>query len=162
MKISEEQVGILLTYNSKMDCKLLFKSSSSQRRTKSVCQNVMSFLGSRRSSSSQSEGEADTDIVSETFRVATEGNLVTVKADDRHPCSFIFHFSPGKTDIYMHSEGKKSRGKIKKLLSILEIAEKTNSYVFQNLQDIQAWGGCHSTTAVFGHRKCEISILIHK
>lgn len=89
----------------------------------------------------QSEGDGDMDIVSEMFKLDTEGTLVTVIADDTDIfVLLLLHFSPEVVAIYIHSKRKKSHGKMKMLLSIHEIAKKINSYVLQNLPVIHAWG----------------------
>lgn len=68
----------------------------------------------------QSEGDANTGIVSETTKLATEGYLVTVIAHDTD-ILFLFHSPPPyMVDNYMHSQGQNSWGKMKKLFSILQ------------------------------------------
>ena len=65
-------------------------------------------------------------------------------------------------DIYLLSGIKKSRRKLKKLISICELAEKTSRAVLQNLLLIHAWSGCDSTSAIYGHGKCAIIKIIQK
>lgn len=96
-------------------------------------------------------------------QTATEGNLVNMIADNIEiPCYFTFHLSNDIPAIYMHSERKKSPGKMTKLLSIHEITDTTNSYVLQNSPVIHACGGCDSTSALLRCGKCEMIGLIQK
>ena len=53
--------------------------------------------------------DADTDIISEALRLATQGNSVTVVAHDTDiPVLLLYHLSNGR-DIYLLSESKWSR-----------------------------------------------------
>ena len=111
----------------------------------------------------QSHGDVDTDVISEALRFATQGNSVTVVADDTDILALLlYHFSNDMGDIYLLSGSKKSSRKLKKLISICELAEKTSRGVLQNLLLIHAWGGCDSKSAVYGHRKCAIIKIIQK
>ena len=65
-------------------------------------------------------------------------------------------------DICLLSESKQSRRKLKKLISFRELAEKTSRAVFQDLLLIHAWGGCGSTSAIYGHGKYAIIKIIQK
>ena len=66
------------------------------------------------------------------------------------------------TWLFTCCESKWSRRKLKKLISIRKLAEKTSCTVLQNLILIHAWGGCDSTPAVYGHGKCAIIKIIQK
>ena len=103
------------------------------------------------------------DIVLEALQLATQGNLVTVVAYDTEILVLLlFHFSNDMADIYLLSESKQSRRKLKKLISIRELAEKTSRGVLQNLLLIHPWGECDSTSAVCEHGKCAIIKIIEK
>lgn len=103
------------------------------------------------------------DIVLEALQLATQGNLVTVVAYDTEILVLLlYHFSNDMADIYLLSESKQSRRKLKKLISIRELAEKTSRGVLQNLLLIHPCGGCDSTSAVCGHGKCAIIKIIEK
>lgn len=55
----------------------------------------------------QREGDADTDIVSETLKVTTEKQLLTVIADDTDMCFglIIFYFSIAPPPTWLISNG---------------------------------------------------------
>ncbi|CAE1259252.1 unnamed protein product [Acanthosepion pharaonis] len=107
----------------------------------------------------RSEGVADRDIVSETLKLATEGNLVFVVAEITGILvPFLFYFSLDRTDLYMRSDRKKSQEKLKKLHNIRELTEKTNSYVCKICQ-LSIRG---MAVTVFVRVECEIITLIHK
>ena len=111
----------------------------------------------------QYHGDADKDIVSEALRLATQGNPVTVVADDTGIIVLLlYHFSNDMADIYLLFGSKQLRRKLKKLINIRELAEKTSRAVLQNLLLIHVWGGCDSTSAVYGHGKCAIITIIQK
>ena len=111
----------------------------------------------------QSHGDVDTDVISEALRFATQGKSVTVVADDTDILALLlYHFSNDMGDIYLLSGSKKSSRKLKKLISICELAEKTSRGVLQNLLLIHAWSGCDSTSAIYGHGKCAIIKIIQK
>ena len=121
---------------------------SNERNKNQFAKILCSFLEADGPLLIQSHGDADTDIISEALRFATQGNSVTVVAD--------------ATDIYLLSGSTESRRKLKKLISICELAEKTSRGVLQNLLLIHAWSGCDSTSAIYGHGKCAIIKIIQK
>ena len=65
-------------------------------------------------------------------------------------------------DIYLLSESKQLLRKLKKLITIRELAEKASRTVLQNLLLIHAWRDWDSTSAVYGHGKCAIIKIIQK
>ena len=82
----------------------------------------------------KSHGDASTDIVSEALWLATQGNSVIVAVNDTDILVLIlYQFSNDIADIYLLSESKQPRRKLKKLISIRELAEKTSCPVLQNL-----------------------------
>ncbi|CAE1157239.1 unnamed protein product [Acanthosepion pharaonis] len=88
---------------------LVIKSSFSQMRKK------FSLSGCSYKADVQSEGDEYTDIVSETLKLATKENVVTVIADDTViVVLLLFHFSLDMAYIYMSFEGKTSREKDEK------------------------------------------------
>ena len=102
----------------------------------------------------QGHGDADRDIVSEAPRLATQGNSMKVVADDTDILVLLLqHFSNDMADIYLLSESKQLLRKLKKLISIRELAEKASRTVLQNLLLIHAWRDWDSTSAVYGARE---------
>ena len=96
----------------------------------------------------KSYGDADTDIVSEALWLATQGNSVIVAVNDTDILVLIlYQFPNDMADIYLLSESKQPRRKLKKLISIRGLAEKTSRPVLQNLLLIHSWGGCDATYA---------------
>ena len=124
---------------------------------------LRSFLEADSHSVIKSHGDAGTDIVSEALWLATQGNSVIVAVNDTDILVLIlYQFSNDMADIYLLSESKQPRRKLKKLISIRELAEKTSCPVLQNLLLIHSWGRCDATYAFYGHRKCAIIKIIQK
>ena len=111
----------------------------------------------------KSYGDADTDIVSEALWLATQGNSVIVAVNDTDILVLIlYQFPNDMADIYLLSESKQPRRKLKKLISIRGLAEKTSRPVLQNLLLIHSWGGCDATYAYYEHGKGAIIKIIQK
>ena len=109
----------------------------------------------------KSHGDADTDIVSEALWLATQGNSVIVAVNDTDILVLIlYQFPNDMADIYLLSESKQPRRKLKKLISIRGLAEKTSRPVLQNLLLIHSWGGCDATYAYYEHGKGAIIKII--
>ena len=110
-----------------------------------------------------SHSNADTDIVSGANRLATQGNSLTVVADNTDILVLLLYdFSNDMADIFLQSERKQSHGKLQKLISIRKLAEETSCVVLQNLLLIHAWHGRDSTSAVYWHGKCDIIKIIQE
>ena len=102
------------------------------------------------------------DIVSEANRLATQGNSLTVVADDTDILVLLLYdFSNDMADVFLLSERKQSHGKLQKLIW-QKLAEETSCAVLQNLLLIHAWHGRDSTSAVYWHGKCDIIKIIQE
>ena len=97
----------------------------------------------------QSESDADTQIGSTAIALASDGKHTTVIADD--------------TDILvLRSERKKAEKIPLKLIDIRAAAKHSEQTVLPHILAIHAWGGCDTTSAVFGHEKGRILKLAQR
>ena len=107
----------------------------------------------------QSAGDADTQIVSSALQLASVTNQsVTVVADDTDILVLLlYHFKSELSDIYVRSEPKKGQKKGLKLYRVCDVWNQVGSDIVKHSLFIHAWGGCDTTSAMFGQG--EIAIL---
>ena len=111
----------------------------------------------------QSESDADTQIVSAAIALASDGKHTTVIADDTDILVLLlFHWNADMADIHLRSERKKAHKIPLKLIDIREAPKHSEQTVLPHILAIHAWGGCDTTSAVFGQGKCRILKLAQK
>ena len=99
----------------------------------------------------QSKGDADTLIVSAALDLATCNKITIVIADDTDILVLLLHHNTTVSDILLVSERSSGR------YNIGEIISQTHPIILKHILFIHAWGGCDTTSAIFG--KGKISIL---
>lgn len=106
----------------------------------------------------QSAGDADTQIVSSALQLASVTNQsVTVVADDTDILVLLlYHFKSELSDIYVRSEPKKGQKKGLKLYRVCDVWNQVGSDIVKHSLFIHAWGGCDTTSAMFGQGKIAI------
>ncbi len=105
----------------------------------------------------QNKGDADSQIVSAAIALASDGKHTAVIADDTDILVLLlFHWNADMADIHLRSERKKAQNIPLKLIDIREAAKHSEQTVLPQILAIHAWGGCDTTSAVFGHGKCRI------
>ena len=105
----------------------------------------------------QSKGDADTQIVSAAIALASDGKHTAVISDDTDILVLLlFHWNADIADIHLRSERKKAQKIPLMLMDIREAAKHSVQTVPPHILAIHAWGGCDTTSAVFGHGKCRI------
>ena len=105
----------------------------------------------------QSESDADTHIISAAIALASDGNHTTVIADDTDILVLLlFHWNADMADIHLRSERKEAQNIPLKIIDIREAEKHSEQTVLPHLLAIHAWGGCDTTSVVFGHGKCRI------
>ena len=99
----------------------------------------------------QSRDDADCMIVKCALQLATEGNVVTVVAEDTDILVLLmYHWNMSLADIYLKSEAR-SQKKEFHLWKIQDLVATAGDVVISNLLFIHAWSGCDTTCATFGH-----------
>ena len=68
----------------------------------------------------------------------------------------LFHWNADMADIHLRSECKEEQKIPLKLSDIREAAKHSEQTVLPHLLAIHGWGGCDTTSVVFGHGKCRI------
>ena len=105
----------------------------------------------------QSKGDADSQIVSAAIALASDGKHTAVIADDTDILVLLLcHWNAFMADIHLWSERKKAHKILLKLVDIREAAKHSVQTVLPHILPTHAWGGCDTTSAVFGHGKCRI------
>ena len=106
----------------------------------------------------QSESDADTHIISAAIAMASDGKLI---ADDTDTLVLLlFRWNADMADIHLRSERKETQKIPLKLIDIREAAKHSKQTVLLHILAIHAWGGCDTTSVVFGHGKCRILKLV--
>ena len=103
----------------------------------------------------QSHGDADTDIVANALEAATADQVpAVVFAEDTDVFALlVYHWKPHMADIYFYSDGK-GRTKIgEKCINIQKIQAKLGVDACSKILALHAFGGCDTTSAIFGHKK---------
>ena len=109
----------------------------------------------------QSEEDADTQIVDAAVDISCAGKAVTVVADDTDILVLLVYFwNSAMGDIFLMSEPKKYQSM--KLVNIKTIAQSLDRNVMKNLLFIHAWGGCDTTSATFNQGKTAVMKLVKK
>ena len=100
----------------------------------------------------QTTGDADTLICSTAIHKATNGEAVTVVADDTDVLVLlVHHWQPFMAEVYMKRE---ARGNFKgTVISIAKVKENVGGQVAKRLPAIHAFSGCDTTSAIYGHGK---------
>ena len=101
----------------------------------------------------QSRYDADCIIVKCALQLATEGNVVTVVAEDTDILVLLmYHWNMSMADIYLKSEAR-SQKKEFHLWKIQDLVATAGDVVISNLLFIHAWSGSDTPCATFGHGK---------
>jgi hypothetical protein len=104
----------------------------------------------------RSIGDADTDIAASALKLADGGQTAVVWADDTDILALLInHRTQDMADICFLSEAK---GKVKgrndsKCISIAAVQQKLGSYASRHILVAHAFGGCDTTSAIFGQGK---------
>ena len=108
----------------------------------------------------QSTDDADTLIVSTAIDLAISGKSVTVVADDSDVLIMLLYYwntDMGKISLLC----KKSKG-TEETINIRETVENIDRSVLKSLLFIREFGGCDTTSAVYGKGKTCILNLLQK
>jgi len=115
----------------------------------------------------QAAGDADTDIVSVAVQFATTADRpVAVVAEDTDILALLlFHRQPSMAEVFFCSETGRSFGRktvIGKCVKISTVQSEIGTRACQRILAVHAFGGCDSTSAIFGHGKGSIFKLVNK
>ena len=92
--------------------------------------------------------DADTQIVSEAITLATEGEDVTVVADDTDVILLlVYHMKETMADIYFCSDKSRKAWNIRDIIKPL---------VKHHVLFLHAWTACDTTSAIFGQGKTSL------
>jgi len=116
---------------------------------------------------SQAVGDADTEIVSVALRLASAAtDPVAVVAEDTDIIVLLlYHWQSTMSDVFVYSEGNSNRGQKNvagKCISIRAVQHKISTDICHMLPAVHAFGGCDSTSAVFGHGKGTLLKLVQR
>jgi len=107
----------------------------------------------------QAEGDADTEIVSVAMQFAiTAARLVALVL-------LMFHRQSAMSEVFFCSEMGQSRGRktcSSKCIRISSVQNKIGTKACEQMLAVHAFGGCDSTSAIFGHGKGSIFKLMDK
>ena len=106
----------------------------------------------------QAEGDADTEIVSVAVQLATDNTrpVVVVAEDTDVLVLLLHHCRAGMSEMYFYSESKSTTGRKTvpgKRVKVSAVQHKISSEACDRLPAVHAFGGCDSTSAIFGHGK---------
>jgi len=106
----------------------------------------------------QSDGDADVDIVKEALSLAsTKQAPVAVVGDDTDLLVLlIHHWTQDSAEIWFCSEAKKRATDSAQPIRICTLQRKLGNRGCRQLLAVHAFGGCDTTSAVFGHGKLTI------
>jgi hypothetical protein len=106
----------------------------------------------------QSEGDADTDIVSVGVELASVNLIsenrcaIAVFAEDTDILALLlYHWQSGMSEIFFVSDGKKNSSG--KCINVHALQNKLGLDSCKKILVLHAFGGCDTTSAVFGHGK---------
>ena len=103
------------------------------------------------------EGDADRTIAMKGIEVPRERKFATVIADDTDILVMLVHmWDQTMDDLFLRHEARKSIKKDLEIISIKNVASSLPSHVKENLLFIRAWGGCDTTSALFGQGKTAV------
>ena len=99
--------------------------------------------------------DADTVIASTALQLATLDQPVVLFAEDTDILALLLHHRKHEmADIYFMSDGKRGRGGERvtgKTISVTALQNKIGYNSCVSLPAIHAFGGCDTTSAIFGH-----------
>jgi hypothetical protein len=101
----------------------------------------------------RSTGDADTDITATALEIAQSGTTVVVYADDTDVLTLLIsERSQEMADIYFFSEakGRSARGTPGKSISVANVQQKLGTFACRHILLAHAFGGCDTTSAIFG------------
>jgi hypothetical protein len=111
----------------------------------------------------ESIGDADTNIVATTICLAKTDHVTVVADDTDVLILLLYHWTSNMVDIHFRSEASKVKGSHGvKIINIRSVVNDLNQSILGNLLAIHAWGGCDTTSAIFGHGKTKIMKLAEK
>ena len=103
------------------------------------------------------EDDAGRIIAMKGIEVAREKKSATVVADDTDILVRMVHmWDQTIGDLFLRHEARKCIEKDLEIISIKNIASSLPSHVKENMLFIHAWGGCDTTSALFGQRKTAV------
>ena len=126
---------------------------ANEKNKSQFIQLLCKYLEANSHVTKQSRDDADCMIVKCALQLATEGNVVTVVAEDTDILVLLmYHWNMSMADIYLKSEAR-SQKKEFHLWKIQDLVATAGDVVISNLLFIHAWSGCDTTCATFGHGK---------
>ena len=91
------------------------------------------------------------------IKVARERKFSTVVADDTDVLVMLVHmWDQNLGDLFLRHKARKSFKKDLKIISIKNVASNLLIHIKENLLFIHAWGGCDTTSALFGQGKTAV------
>ena len=103
------------------------------------------------------EGNADRTIAMKGIEVAQKRKSVTAVADDIDILvMLLFMWDETMGVLFLRHEARKSIKKNLEIISIINVTSSLPSHVKENLLFIHAWGGCDTTSALFGQGKTAV------
>ena len=107
------------------------------------------------------EGDADRTITMKGIEVARERKSATAVADDTDILVMLVHvWDQTMGDLFLRHEARKSIKKNLEIISIKNVAFSLPSHVKENLLFIHAWGGCDTTSVLFGQGKAAVLKIV--
>ena len=103
------------------------------------------------------EGNADRTIAMKGIEVAQKRKSVTAVADDIDILvMLLLMWDETMGVLFLRHEARKSIKKDLEIISIINVTSSLPSHVKENLLFIHAWGGCDTTSALFGQGKTAV------
>ena len=107
------------------------------------------------------EGDADRTITMKGIEVARERKSATAIADDTDILVMLVHmWDQTMGDLFLRHEARKSIKKNLEIISIKNVAFSLPSHVKENVLFIHAWGGCDTTSVLFGQGKAAVLKIV--
>ena len=107
------------------------------------------------------EGDADRTITMKGIEVAGERKSATAVADDTDILVMLVHmWDQTMGDLFLRHEARKSIKKNLEIISIKNVAFSLPSHVKENVLFIHAWGGCDTTSVLFGQGKAAVLKIV--
>ena len=86
---------------------------------------------------------------------------MTVVADDTDVLVMLVHmWDQTMGDLFLRHEARKSIKKNLEIISIKNVAFSLPSHVKENVLFIHAWGGCDTTSVLFGQGKAAVLKIV--
>ena len=116
---------------------------------------LMQYLAGSQIGVQQSAGDADTDIVSVALELASIGSLpIAVFADDTDILALlIYHVRPNMSAVFFVSDARMRSKKDSKTIKVQSVQDNIGTDACQVILAAHAFGGCDTTSAVFGFGK---------